>query len=165
MIIKPYMGSRMTFRLIDFVRQSNEIERIIRKPTKEELEAHMRFIHGPLTIQSLIKLVDVLQPGAKLRNEPGMDVCIGDYAAPRGGPSIVQNLGALLRYTHLSPYKRHIAYEALHPFMDGNGRSGRALWLMDMGGIDKIPLGFLHHFYYQTLKAQGLVVLRRTLVT
>ena len=162
MIIKPYMGSRMTFRLIDFVRQSNEIERIYRKPTKEELEAHMRFIHGPLTIQALINLVDVLQPGAKLRNEPGMDVCIGDYVAPRGGPNIVRQLDSLISSKRIAPFNRHLAYESLHPFTDGNGRSGRALWLRDMGGIQKIPLGFLHHFYYQTLKEHGETTMRRT---
>jgi Fic family protein len=41
--------------------------------------------------------------------------------------------------------------------MDGNGRSGRAIWLWQMlrqeGGA---PLGFLHHFYYQTLEAQDV---------
>lgn len=44
------------------------------------------------------------------------------------------------------------AYETLHPFTDGNGRSGRALWLWAMGGIHRAPLGFLHHFYYQALQ-------------
>ena len=37
--------------------------------------------------------------------------------------------------------------------MDGNGRSGRVLWLYNMGGIERVPLGFLHTFYYQALDA------------
>ena len=37
-----------------------------------------------------------------------------------------------------------------HPFTDGNGRSGRALWLWQMN--NHAPFGFLHTFYYQTLE-------------
>ena len=46
----------------------------------------------------------------------------------------------------------HKHFESLHPFLDGNGRTGRALWLWMMGGIAQVPLGFLHTFYYQTLR-------------
>lgn len=49
-------------------------------------------------------------------------------------------------------YRCHVVYETLHPFTDGNGRSGRAVWLRQMGWIVRAPLGFLHHFYYQTLQ-------------
>ena len=51
-----------------------------------------------------------------------------------------------------SPFAVHVAYENLHPFMNGNGRSGRALWLWHMGGIEKVPLGFLRTWYYQSLQ-------------
>jgi len=52
------------------------------------------------------------------------------------------------------PYLIHHAYETLHPFMDGNGRSGRILWACQMLAHDYSPglaLGFLHCFYYQAL--------------
>lgn len=48
------------------------------------------------------------------------------------------------------PWEVHIAYEMLHPFTDGNGRSGRMLWAWQMRNF---PLDFLHTFYYQTLNA------------
>ena len=54
-----------------------------------------------------------------------------------------------------SAYVLHCRYESLHPFTDGNGRSGRALWLWMMGGIEEAPLGFLHTWYYQSLEAGG----------
>lgn len=56
------------------------------------------------------------------------------------------------------PYHIHVDYENLHPFTDGNGRSGRALWLRRMKDLGEnsfyqaLDLGFLHTFYYQTLK-------------
>jgi len=32
-----------------------------------------------------------------------------------------------------SPFERHVAYEAIHPFADGNGRSGRILMAANLG--------------------------------
>jgi len=39
--------------------------------------------------------------------------------------------------------------------MDGNGRTGRAIWAWQMQrlGRDPFALPFLHRFYYQTLEA------------
>ena len=77
-----------------------------------------------------------------------MDVRVGDYIAPEGGPGIVSELQELLE-SDCGPFYAHKWFEALHPFTDGNGRTGRLYWLWLMKDA---PLGFLHTWYYQSLQ-------------
>lgn len=151
----PLEGRRFTIE--DFVRESNRIEGIYRDPTFKEMDATAAFTAKQvLTITDMIDLVAVYQPDAKPRFVQGLDVRVGGHIPPRGGPHVQAALQQLLEgimADRFSPYGGHVAYETLHPFTDGNGRSGRALWLWMTGGIHKAPLGFLHHFYYQSLDA------------
>lgn len=140
--------------LEDFVRESNMIEGILRDPTEDEIKAHRRLIAWErITVTNLESFVAVIQPGARLRCRIGLDVRVGNHIPPRGGPEIELSLQHILaRAISQGAYKTHLAYETLHPFTDGNGRSGRALWLWNIGG--SAAAGFLHQFYYQTLDAQ-----------
>lgn len=137
--------------LVNFVRESNRIEGIVREPHHHEIAAHHQFLAlEKITIDDMRKFVATVA-GAPLRNQSGMDVRVGNHIAPPGGCEIVFRLENILdRAENRGAYKTHLAYEALHPFMDGNGRSGRVLWLWMMGG--EAPLGFLHQWYYQTLE-------------
>ena len=143
--------------LVAFVRESNAIEGIFRNPTQEEIEATSNFCQlSEVTLERLCQLQAVYAPGMPLRAERGMDVRVGNYIAPRGGPEIKERLVALLMTLegHKNPWLWHQDYETLHPFCDGNGRTGRALWAWHMQHLGRQPfaLSFLHRWYYQTLE-------------
>ena len=144
--------------LEDFVLESNRIEDIHRSLDDPqfllEVKAHEKFLQeDDITVKSLEDFVSVIQPDAELRRKVGQDVYVGNHVPPPGGYEIPHALGELLyQMFWVGAYKTHVEYEVLHPFTDGNGRSGRVLWLKQMGG--KAPLGFLHEFYYQTLESE-----------
>jgi Fic family protein len=150
------------FTLKQFLEESNMIEGIFEPIVPRQLMFAEAFLAlDEITVGDLETIVNILQPGARLRKNFGENVRVGRYSPMPGGPKVEETLKflALTIREPLNPkgdpreaYKVHQMYESLHPFTDGNGRSGRLLWLWMMGGIDKAPLGFLHHWYYQSLE-------------
>lgn len=146
-------------KLEQFVSESNLIEGIDRAPKDYEIEAHRRLLACDfLTLKTVEDFVfDIC--GKRLRAEQGMDVRVGPHIPIPGGPRVRYELMHLLEDDInpkvLTPFEAHIAYEKLHPFMDGNGRSGRAIWawMMQREGLDPYSLRFLHRWYYQSLDA------------
>ena len=143
------------FSLTDFLRESLRIEGIHRDPTPQELEATREFLRAEqLSVVRIKALVAVYAPHARLRDKKGLNVRVGNHIPPPGGPEIKERLEVFCDGVDggiWNAYEGHLVYETLHPFTDGNGRSGRAIWLWQMR---EAPLGFLHHFYYQTLQAK-----------
>ena len=144
-------------RLTEFVRESNRIEGILREPSNAEINAQEKLLHlEHVTTDNLEAFVSVIAPGHELRRHIGLDVSVGEHIAPPGGANIVVKLDEILDdVLETDPYFIHQRYEHLHPFTDGNGRSGRALWLwtMQRHGMLKraLALGFLHNWYYSSL--------------
>lgn len=152
----------LTYRdslLYEFLTENNAIEGIFRAPTDAEMNVTRRFLaFSQIRVLDLINLVEIYAPGHVIRAKRGLNVRVGDYVAPPGGPEIVDSLRELLRSANdpsitTSPWSTHLEYENLHPFTDGNGRSGRTLWVWQMLRQNKDPFAirFLHRFYYQTL--------------
>ena len=143
------------FGLEDFIQESNRIEQI-EGFTALDYTVHEIFLKEPVTSATLETFVLLIAHG-RLREHVGMNVVFKADNPPKGGIGVVMNLEEILFHVGekregVNAYDTHQRYEHLHPFTDGNGRSGRALWLHMMGGIDKVPLGFLHTYYYQSLR-------------
>ena len=145
--VLPKKKGKLVSLEIDFIRESNKIEGINRNPTQEEIDEFNRFMDlKSVTVKELQRFVSVYQPDARLRDVYGLNVRVGNYYPPFGGPEIYPALEAILNLQN--SFEQHISYEKLHPFTDGNGRSGRALWAWNHRDLS---LGFLHRFYYDTL--------------
>ena len=148
----------------NFLRESNKIEGITRYNEQEQIAAAEKFLQlESVRMSDLLEFVFVIQPNAQLRNRVGLDVRVGAHIPPPGGPDIRDKLQAVLDIVNMrrgrrddpsssAAFENHKTYEDLHPFTDGNGRSGRMLWLWEMvrTGYDG-SLGFLHMWYYQSL--------------
>ena len=139
------------------IRESNRIENIVRDPTEAEVEEFYRFMAlEAVTVNDLEKFVKVYQPGAHLRLRKDQNVMIGGRLAPIGGGEIYTRLRILVDDANLKKdsFQIHIDYEYLHPFTDGNRRSGRMLWMWQNKKSYLLDYGFLRAFYYQTLRSK-----------
>jgi hypothetical protein len=140
-----------------FITESNKIEGILDFDMVVEMRAYSLFLLLPdIKVADMSNIVNILQPGARLRDEPGMDVTVGDHRPRAGCPSMKLWLTEILLRANRghSPFVVHNQYESLHPFMDGNGRSGRLLWAWQMCKFKRwsFQRPFLLEFYWQALQ-------------
>lgn len=154
-------AEEMTMRLDKFCDESNRIEGETKHEYSDVLALETILKAEKLTEAVLLEAHKQYAEKSELKpDERGayrkIQVYVGRYVPPK--PSEVQKLmdDYLLFYgtQMVDSYRAHCMFEQLHPFVDFNGRTGRALWLRlaILEGYD-CSLGFLHKFYYQTLTA------------
>ena len=75
---------------LEFIKESNAIERIYGAPTKVEVEEYKRFLSLLCipTIEDLERFVAVYQPGARLRAYGNMNVTVEKIVPKAGGYSV-----------------------------------------------------------------------------
>lgn len=152
-----------------FVKESFKIEGI--DLNLEQLQYQCdnlgNFLQTPLSLNSLWSYVEGLYNGKgnpiKLRNVFGRNVRVGDYVAPPGGVALEEVLIGFLKYVSedgYTPFWAYNIYEHLHPFTDGNGRSGRAIWLYICKTLyhpdtfmEILEKGFLYMYHYEAIQS------------
>lgn len=130
----------------------------------------------PLSLQTALAVCSALQGSeARVRDQPG--TYIGNpatgtriYTPPEGRDLLMERLTAWERFIHepdaLDPLivmaLQHYQFEAIHPFFDGNGRTGRIINLLCLHqlGLLELPVLYLSGYlvrhkdrYYELLRA------------
>ena len=120
--------------------------------------------HRPLATNLFVEIAGIIKqsdigirraPGTKIANSLGEVI----YTPPEGEAVIGDKLANLERFIHaedeLDPLVKlaviHYQFEAIHPFVDGNGRTGRILNILYLveKGLLEIPVLYLSHYIIQ----------------
>lgn len=162
----PEAGSGRYQKLLDAeARDSSAIEGVTHT---WELRKHAQGLRGllekPLTLEAMLEAHAVIMDG-QARAEPGrlrsINVQVGNHMAPPQAqvPELLENLYRYVNESDDEPIIKaifaHLQFETIHPFADGNGRTGRAL----INQILKTPIPlsiYVHSYrpsYYRVLDA------------
>lgn len=141
--------------LLDFLKESNKIEREYSNKANEDAYKAWRFLEyfDELSLSRILECHKILmknlnkQIAGKIRS---VNVRVGYHFMPK--PNEIENLlNRLLEFTPKTEDEVedwHIRFENIHPFADGNGRIGRII--MNWQRIkNDLPLLIIHTGYEQ----------------
>lgn len=152
--------------MLEHIHESNLIENIDDEEEDDQSLLAWEYIsqqeelsHG--VICKVQKIITINQRGllptqrGYYRSLSGINVTIGGIVAP--SPFMVDGLMTnwLLDYKDLSPMEAHKRFEYIHPFADGNGRTGRMLlWWQEIknGGEPTLIKSKNKEEYYSIFK-------------
>lgn len=144
---------RFRSRLMEFAKESNRIEGITNADDNErmfqKLEAFLKL--EKLTVDNVCEFNE----WGILRDKEGMNARVGAFKPQKGGNDLREDFELMIKSVERSLiFEFHVCFERLHPFTDGNGRTGRAIWLWQMARQNDydLSLGFLHKWYIQSLE-------------
>lgn len=163
-------GNPLTLEQVRAVADGAYVPAVGEKPRREVLNylAALRHIEsrpvtGKITHEDLFRLHEIIAGTVMDQGEPGryrtMRVRVGAYVPPP--PEDVSGLmwellewwsaGANELSPVLSSAVLHYRFEAIHPFADGNGRTGRALalWELYRRGFDSHHIFSVDEFYWE----------------
>ncbi len=130
----------------------------------EQVKAnHLLTCNHILTIQKILEGNDAgfrKQPGTELKNEAAAEIV---YTPPQDHQTIIQLMNNLEKYINdealspdIDPLVKmaviHHQFESIHPFYDGNGRTGRIINILYLviNGLLDIPILYLSQYIIET---------------
>lgn len=163
-------GNPLTLEQVRAVEEGREVPAVATRATREVMNyfAALRFVEknsgkSPVTHQEILRLHKIIAGDVMDQGSAGVyrtiAVRVGRYAPPPQ-EDVSGLMFELLTWWNretaklspvLSSAVLHYRFEAIHPFADGNGRTGRALalWELYRRGFDTHHLFSVDEFYWE----------------